>query len=101
MKCKKTISDLAQRDIREIALWHNTKSKGLGKRFTTEVRIATNYIVDFPEAFQSRYDGIRVATVAVFPYCIHYYFDTNNNTVFVVGVYRDSRDPEIWKERNL
>jgi plasmid stabilization system protein ParE len=101
MKCKKITSDLAKEDIREIALWYNAKSKGLGKRFTTEVRIVANYIVDFPEAFQARYDGIRVATVDIFPYCIHYFFDSNNNTIFITGVYRDSRDPEIWKERDF
>ena len=101
MKCKKSISDLAKQDIKEIALWHNAKFKGLGKRFTTEVRIATNYIVDFPEAFQPRYDAIRVVAINVFPYCIHYFFDSNNNTVFITGVYRDSRDPEIWKERSI
>jgi plasmid stabilization system protein ParE len=101
MKCKKVISEFAKQDIKEIALYYNIKRKGLGKEFTSEVRKATTYIVDFPEAFQTRYNEIRVALVDVFPYSIHYFFDSNKNTVLITAVYRDSRDPEIWNDRNL
>jgi plasmid stabilization system protein ParE len=101
MKCKKIIAPLAEQDIKEIALHYNSKRKGLGKEFTQEVRKATAYIVDFPEAFQIRYNQIRVTLVDVFPYGIHYFFDQINNTVFITAVLRDSRDPENWKNRSL
>lgn len=101
MKCKKSIAALAKQDIKEIVAWYNSKSKGLGKRFMTELRTTTNYISNFPEAFQLKYDEIRVVPITFFPYSMHYFFDSNNNTVFITGVYHDSRDPEIWKERNI
>ena len=71
MKCKKAISDLAKQDIKEIATRYNSKSKGLGKRFITELHTTTNYISDFPEAFQLKYEEIRVVPITVFPYSIH------------------------------
>ena len=38
MKSKKVISELAIQDIKETALWYNSKKKGLGKEFTSEIR---------------------------------------------------------------
>ncbi len=47
-------------------------------------QLRVNYIIGFPEAFPVKYDEIRVAVVAVFPYTVHYYFDQANNTVLSV-----------------
>jgi hypothetical protein len=35
---KSIILPLAKEDVREAAQWYNKQQKGLGKRFTTEVR---------------------------------------------------------------
>jgi hypothetical protein len=50
--------------------------------------------------FPIKYDDIRVALVDVFPYSVHYYFDENLQTVFIVCVYHNSNNPEIPKSRN-
>jgi hypothetical protein len=99
MKCKKVISEFAKLDIKENALWYNSKRKGLGKEFTLEVRKTVNYITDFPLAFSIKYNDIRVAVVDIFPYTVHYYFDQISNTVFVSCVFHDSNDPKIPNQR--
>ena len=95
MKCKKVISDLATIDIKENAIWYNSKRKNLGKEFLVEIRKTVNYIVEFPTAFPVKYNEIRVAQVDVFPYSIHYFFDNQINTIFVSCVFHNSNDPEI------
>ena len=95
MSCKKVISELAKLDIKKNAEWYNSKRKGLGKEFTFEIRKIINYISDFPLVFPIKYNEIRVAVVAVFPYTVHYYFDQNNNTIFISCVFHDNNDPEI------
>ena len=99
MKCKKVISELASFDIKENVLWYNTKRKGLGKEFALEIRKTVEYIIEFPLAFPVKYNEIRVATVAIFPYTVHYYFDETNNTVFISCVFHDSNDPAIPAKR--
>lgn len=99
MRCKKIISELAVQDIKEAALWYNSKKEGLGKEFTAEIRKTVNYIVDYPLAFPIKYNEIRLAVVAVFPYTIHYFFDESSNSIFVTAIYNDARNPDNWKNR--
>jgi toxin ParE1/3/4 len=101
MKCRKVILEIAKIEINENVLWYNSKRKGLGKEFSFEIRKTLNYIADFPLAFPVKYDEIRVAVVAVFPYTVHYYYDHINNTVFVSCVFHDFNDPEIPLHRDL
>jgi hypothetical protein len=70
-------------------------NKGLGKEFISEIRKTLYYIIEFPLAFPIKYNEIRVAVVAVFPYTVHYYFDQINNTVFVSCIFHDRNNPEI------
>lgn len=99
MKCKKVISEFAKLDIKENAIWYNSKRKGLGKEFSLEIRKTVSYISEFPLAFPVKYNDIRVAVVAVFPYTVHYFFDQTNNTVFVSCVFHDNNNPEIPSQR--
>jgi ParE toxin of type II toxin-antitoxin system, parDE len=99
MKCKKVISEFAKQDVKENVLWYNSKKKGLGKNFASEIRKTVNYISEFPLAFPIKYDQIRVAVVSVFPYTVHYYFDKSNNTVFISCVFHDANNPEIPVQR--
>ena len=39
----------AKEDIKEAAYWYNSKQKGLGKRFTQEVRSKMEYIRENPK----------------------------------------------------
>jgi hypothetical protein len=55
---KPIILPLAKEDIRETALWYNKRQKGLGKRFTTEVREKVHFIRQNPKAYNVRYNYI-------------------------------------------
>lgn len=94
---KSVILPLANQDIREAALWYNEKQKGLGKRFTAQVRGTVHYIKQNPEAFNVRYDNVRTAVLNVFPFMIHYTVDDKNKTVLIAAVLHTSRNPDTWE----
>lgn len=96
---KAIILPLAKEDIREAALWYNKQSKGLGKKFTTEVREKIHFIKQNPKATNIRYDVVRTAVLNIFPFMIHYSVDDGNKTVIVSAVLHTSRDPKLWGNR--
>jgi len=93
---KSMILPAAQEDIRGAALWYNKRSKGLGKKFTVEVRKKVLFIRQNPLAANLRYDNMRTAVLNVFPFMIHYTIDESNNTVIISAILRN---PGIWKNR--
>ena len=93
------ILPLAKEDIREAALWYNQQSRGLGKRFTNEVRDRVKFIRQNPTACNIRYDQVRTAVLKVFPFMIHYIIDETTKTVIISAVLHTSRNPEEWEKR--
>lgn len=93
------ILQLAKEDIREAAIWYNKQQKGLGKRFTTEVREKIEFIKQNPYASNVRYNTVRTAVLNVFPFMVHYTVDEKNKTIIVSAVLHTSRDPKLWKVR--
>jgi len=65
------ILPLAKEDIREAAHWYNDKKRGLGLRFTAQVREQIIFIRKHPGIFAIRYRQIRTAVLNKFPYMIH------------------------------
>lgn len=53
---KVIILPAAKQDIKDAADWYNKRQKGLGKRFTTEVREKVQFITKNPLAVAVRYD---------------------------------------------
>jgi plasmid stabilization system protein ParE len=96
---KSIILLLAKEDIREAAKWYNKQQKGLGKRFTTEVRENVHFIRQNPKASNARYNNVRTAVLNVFPFMIHFTVDEKNKTIIITAVLHTSRDPEIWEKR--
>jgi len=64
------ILPLAKEDIREAAHWYNDKKRGLGLRFTAQVREQIIFIRKHPGIFAIRYRQIRTAVLNKFPYMI-------------------------------
>lgn len=93
------ILPLAKQDISEAAAWYNSKQKGLGKRFTQEVRSKVLFIRENPKASTIRYDDTRCAVLDVFPFMIHYTIDEANKTIIVAAVFHTSLDPGRWQKR--
>ncbi len=96
---KSIILPLAKADISEAALWYNEKQKGLGKRFTAEVREKVHFIKQNPKASNVRYDSVRTAVLNVFPFMIHYTINESNKTMIVSAVFHTSRNPDVWNKR--
>ncbi len=96
---KAIILPLAKLDISEAATWYNSKQKGLGKRFTQEVRSKVLFIRENPKAVAIRYDNTRCAVLDIFPFMIHYTIDEPNKTIIVAAVFHTSLNPERWKKR--
>ena len=96
---KSIILPLAKEDIKEAALWYKKRQKGLGKRFTAQVREKVSFIKQNPKACNVRYDNIRTAVLNIFPFMLHYTIDEKNKTVLISAVLHTSRNPDVWKDR--
>ena len=99
MTYKAIILPLAKKDVKDAATWYNSKQKGLGKRFTTEVRKKVNSIRQYPEIGPIRYNAVRTIILDTFPFMIHYTVDDSQKIVVVSAIFHTSRNPDIWKER--
>lgn len=97
---KAVILPLAKEDIRSAAQWYNKQQKGLGKRFTKEIRKKVAYICRNPENIVTRYRDVKTAIVAVFPYMIHFIVDEDSKTVIISAVFAMAQSPKHWEHRN-
>lgn len=93
------ILPLAMQDIKEAAQWYNKQQKGLGKRFTGEIKEKVDFIKNNPDATNIRYNNVRTAVLNSFPFIMHYHINQPENLILVTAVFHTSRDPEIWKSR--
>lgn len=84
-------------DIKEAAIWYDNRQKGLGRRFTAQVREKVRYICQHPQAAPIRYDAIRTAVLDIFPFMIHYTLDEQQQIAIITGVFHTSRDPGSWR----
>jgi hypothetical protein len=92
---KLQFSPHALNDIEEATAYYNLQQPGLGKRFAKQVLVITQSIKTNPEFASVRYDDIRCAAVAKFPFLVHYTFEKENNLVTILAVYSTYRDP-LW-----
>ena len=93
------ILPLAKEDIRSTAKWYNKQQKGLGKRFTKEVRNKVAHICKTPEHIVTRYHDVKTAIVDVFPYMIHFIVDEGNKTIIITAVFAMAQSPQHWDTR--
>jgi plasmid stabilization system protein ParE len=96
---KVIILPLAKQDIKEAALWYNNKQKGLGKRFTLQIRQKINLVKQEPFATAVRFDDVRTAVLDVFPFMVHYTIDKSKKLIAISAVLHTSRNPGLWKKK--
>ncbi len=99
MKAKIKYAVFVKEDIKEAVNWYNTSQKGLGVRFLKNVKEKINYIAQNPETIQVRYQDVQMAVVKTFPYTIHYQYKEQQNTVYVLGIFHTSINPDNWAKR--
>ena len=90
----------AKEDIREAAKWYSKQQKGLGKRFTEEVRNKIQLIKHNPKTANVRYKNVRTAVLNTFPFMIHYTIDSINRTIIIYAVLHTSRSTELWEGKS-
>lgn len=90
----------AEQDISDSAQWYNEQQKGLGKRFTTQLRNIIRRAQGNPRAFPVRYHNTRTALMDDFPFMIHYQVDEDSRQIIIAAVLHTSRNPDIWNKRN-
>ena len=91
---------VAKKDIKEAAVWYNSRQKGLGKRFTANVRHKLTRIQQTPYIAAIRYDDVHTAVLDVFPFMVHYCIDESEQVITVYAVLHTSRNPDIWSTRS-
>ena len=96
---KAILLPLAKEDIKEAATWYNSKQKGLGKRFTQEVRSKFLLIRKNPKISAVRYDDVRTTVLDVFPFMMHYTVNDEKQTVIISAVFHTSLNPDKWRNR--
>lgn len=101
MSYKIKLTPTANIDIQDAVKWYNSKKEKLGNRFYSEVKKTFNKLIKNPFAFAIRYNNTRTVLLNDFPYMLHYYVDENKNTVVILTVLHTSRNPNLWKERNI
>lgn len=96
---KTVLLPLAKKDIREAAHWYNSQKKGLGKKFTKQIRKEIKFIEENPTANQTRYKSVKTTIVQIFPFMIHYQVDPINKLIIIAGVFHTSLNPKKWNKR--
>lgn len=76
---------------------YERESAGLGPDFLTELTIAVNRILEFPDAWQELELGIRCCRLKRFPYGVVY--SLRSNDIIVLGVTHLHRKPMSWRGR--
>ena len=69
----------------------------LSKKFKRQVEFVMEKICNFPLANAVRYNNVRIANLAIFPYAIHYIID--NEMIIVLAIYDTAINPNKWLTR--
>ena len=99
MRAKLKYAVFVKEDISTIVNWYNCSQKGLGTRFLENLKEKINYIAQNPESIQVRYQDIRIAVLNTFPYTIHFRFFKLENTLWILGVFHTSINPDKRTQR--
>ncbi len=77
--------------------WYESRERGLGLDFATEVEAAVQRALSFPHAWPVMLGDIRRALVHRFPYGVLYAQEPLR--VFVIAVMHLRRHPSYWHDR--
>jgi ParE toxin of type II toxin-antitoxin system, parDE len=99
MRAKIKYVTFVKEDILESVNWYNQAQKGLGIRFLKEVKEKINYIAENPEKIQVRYQDVQMAIVKTFPFTVHFRYLKQENTIWILGVFHTSINPDKWRKR--
>ena len=79
------------------AVYYESKSKGLGARFASEVEAATRIAAEFSEMGTPFKYGTRRVFPKKFPFSVVYRIQADE--IIVLAVAPDARKPGYWRDR--
>ena len=92
-------SPLAVQDIRQAASYYQDVAPHQVERFLDNVQAVTEDLARHPYFSTSHPNGLRRHSVKAFPYGVWIDVDETTETVSVLGVVHNRRDPRIIDER--
>jgi hypothetical protein len=98
---KLSIDDDALQDIQNATDWYNEQLYGLGKRFQKQATSQISGLKSSASLYAIRYADVRCMRLKTFPFMVHYTLNLDTLLVEVFALIHTSRNPEIWKQRNL
>ncbi|MGL4462664.1 MAG: type II toxin-antitoxin system RelE/ParE family toxin [Planctomycetia bacterium] len=87
----------AEAEAAEAARYYETRSPGLGVRFSLEFEAAVAAILSAPDRWPIVEGHLRCYTVSRFPYALYYLVVGDELRILVVKHHR--RHPDYWRRR--
>lgn len=91
------IQSQAAQEADEVAKWYEDQFPGLGVEFLLELDVALGRVINNPDIYQPVYEDARRVLVRRFPYAA--YFISETDTVQIVAILHQSRNPDVWQSR--
>jgi plasmid stabilization system protein ParE len=97
MEYKIELFPIAVEELEKSALWYESHSPGLGRRFINTIYEAFDSIALAPEAYAQKRARYREFVVDKFPYVIVY--EIVDDMIYVLHVFHTSRNPKLKYKR--
>ena len=87
----------AELELIEAAVYYDKQAPGLGERFESEIRYATDLLLDQPEIGLLADPDLRKFILTRFPFTL--YYSVTADVLHIEAVAHQSRRPGYWKSR--
>lgn len=91
------ISELAQKELEDAALYYEVEQYGLGLRFKDKVRQAIDRIQKYPTSWPIERGEVRKCFVQKFPYKVLY--SVQEKSIVILAIAHQHRKPGYWIDR--
>lgn len=86
-------------DYSDASDWYEMQSKGLEKKFESEMLNRIKFISLHPEASPYKFKHLRGTRLKKFPYYIYFELNETLQTATILAILHESRDSEIFEQR--
>lgn len=85
---------IAFKEYKSSIKWYLSKSEQAADNFIKEVTARIRAICSDPTRYRNTYNNFREVMLVKFPFSIVYFVDEDNNTVVIVSVFHNKRNPQ-------
>jgi toxin ParE1/3/4 len=89
----------ARADLLDARAWYESKQKGLGDDFVSEVDASLRRISEHPRAFPLLLNDMRRARLKRFVVYSIIFEKISDQTIFIYSVFHGHRSPKVWRSR--